>query len=115
MRVSVRDIASEYPMTLDEGAIVYERIAPALKSGQEVVLDFAGVEVFGTPFFNAAIGELTRDLTVEEVNRLLHLENLSPLGHQTIQIVLEDAREYYTDPACRAAVDAVIRKMAEEM
>jgi hypothetical protein len=102
-------------MTIEHGVRVYDRIALALKSGQEVVLDFAGVTAFLTPFFTWAIGALTRDLTVEEVNRLLHLENLSALGHQTVQLVLEDSRRYHTDPAYREAVEAALDRIAEEM
>lgn len=43
--------------------------------GEQVVLDFAGTRLFGPQFFNAAISQLLRDYSVEEVRNRLKIRN----------------------------------------
>src|SRR5262249_9208732 len=71
MRLEVRDLVGELAITLEDGQRVYDRMVPALANGQPVELDFAGVTVFAAPFFNAAVGQLLRDVRAEDVRNLL--------------------------------------------
>lgn len=48
-------------ITLDDGQQVYNAIHPELTAGHPVELDFDRVEIFASPFFNAAIGQLLKD------------------------------------------------------
>ena len=53
---------------------------PELVADREVTLDFDGVSVFASPFLNAAIGQLLKDVRPEDLNRLLRIEKLNPTG-----------------------------------
>jgi hypothetical protein len=46
-------------ITLDDGQSIYERIKPELAAGHEVALDFDGVSVFASPFFNQRPAKLS--------------------------------------------------------
>ena len=115
MRVLVRDlIGSEDAITLDDGQMVYDRIHPALAAGQTVELDFAGVNVFAFPFFNASVGQLLRDLEPDDLNRLLSVSNLGPVGDMVLRRVIQNAKRYHRDPDYHKAIDQVLETMSGE-
>src|SRR5882672_7658823 len=114
MRLTVRDVVGENAITLEDGQGVFDRIAPVLVSGQPVELDFAGVTVFASPFFNAAIGQLLKDLKPDDLNRLLHVLNLVPAGLDVVRQVIQNAKEYYSMPNYREAQQKVLETLAEE-
>lgn len=115
MQVIVRDlIGFEDAITMDDGQRLYDLIHPELTAGRPVELDFAGVEVFASPFFNASIGQLLRDLEPADLNRLLRIANLRPVGAETLRLVIDNSKRYYRDPDYRKAVDQALETMAEE-
>lgn len=114
MKLPVLSITGEDAITLEDGQAVYDRVVPALGRGETVELDFAGVNVFSSPFFNAAVGQLLKDFSAAELNRLLTVSNLNALGHDVWRQVTQNAKRYYNEPNYRAAVDKVLQAMAEE-
>ena len=73
MKCLVHVTIGEDAITLDDGQSIYQQIKPELLAGHEVELDFDGVSVFAAPFFNAAIGQLLKDLRPEDLNRSLRV------------------------------------------
>jgi len=115
MHVNVRDlIGFQDAITLDDGQKLFDLIHAELMAGKPVELDFSGVEVFASPFFNAAFGQLLRDLEPEDLNRLVRITNLRPVGQETLRLVLQNAKSYYRDPDHRRAVDRALEALAEE-
>ena len=112
--VKVHELVGENAITLDDGQAVYDRIAPALKDHQPVEVDFSEVEVFASPFFNSAAGQLLNDISPEELNRLVKFTNLNPAGKAVLKRVIENAKQYYASPDYRAAQEEALKKLAEE-
>ena len=110
----ILDLVGEDCITIEDGEKVYDLIHPELKVCRPVELDFAGVEVFAAPFFDAAIGRLLENLAPENLNRLLKVSNLVPEEVEALKLVIEDSARYYRDPIFRQALDAVIMEQAEE-
>jgi len=108
MKISVKDIAGANCITLGDGQTLFSEIVPALKSGNTVELDFAGVRVFASPFFNAAIGQLLREFNVETLNEKLKVSNLPPNGIETFKKVVENSRDFYKSERLRNAVSATL-------
>jgi len=79
-----------------------------------VVLDFEGVTQFASPFFNFAIGQLLKDIQIEDLRRLLQIENLVNDGKLVIARVIENASHYHTDLDYRKIVDAILEQQAKE-
>lgn len=112
--VKVHELVGENAITLDDGQTVYDRIAPSLKDNKSVEVDFSDVDVFSSPFFNAAAGQLLKDSDAADLNRLVKFTNLNPAGSAVLKRVIENSKQYYASPDYRAAQEEALKKMAEE-
>ena len=70
MEINIRQDLGENCMTLKQGQSLYDAIYPQLQSGETVELDFMGVRIFASPFFNYAIGQLLRDFKSRSAKRV---------------------------------------------
>ncbi len=110
MRIKVKELIGENAMTLDDGNAIYTQIHEALIQGTLVELDFDGVKVFASPFFNAGIGQLLSDLSPDMLNTRLKFDRLSEFGARILRRVIENAKDYYGgSPDHRGAVDRIMR------
>lgn len=111
--MKIKDLIGENAMTLEDGAAVYARIHDPLVHGETVELDFDGVEVFASPFFNAGIGRLLGDLSAENLNARLKFNHLSEFGDRVLRRVIENAKEYYGASAPqRQDIDRIVHDNA---
>ena len=116
MQIRVLEVAGENAMTLDDGEAIYRLIHDPLAKGETVELDFAGVELFASPFFNAGIGHLLADLRPDTLNASLRFVHISPLGDRILRQVIENAKEYYAaTPERQQRMDEIVRRTAEGM
>ena len=114
MKCSVRELIGENAITLEDGQRIYDLIHPELKAGHLVDIDFNGVTVFASPFFNAGVGQLLKDIETKQLNDLLKVANLIPTGLNVLKRVIENSKQYYSDASHKAAVDAVVRSQSED-
>lgn len=112
MKLEIRTLVGKNCMTREDGQAVYDRIYPELVAKRPVELDFAGVEIFASPFFNFAIGQLLRDIDPNDLNNLLKISNLNPIGRPILKRVIENSKKYYSDTHYRSRVDEVIKERA---
>jgi len=113
MQINVKELVGENAMTLDDGDVIYARIHDPLTQGETVELDFDGVQVFASPFFNAGIGRLLGELTTETLNSRLKFDHLSDFGARVLRRVIENAKDYYAAPADqRRAIDRIVNDNA---
>lgn len=110
--VVVSQLIGNYGITLDDGDVLYAAIQPLLAGGYAVDLDFQGVTIFASPFFNAAIGRLLSSFSSDQLNANLNPINLSSAGTGTLRRVIENAKSYYGSPAVKDAVDRVLDERA---
>ena len=113
MRILVREIVGENAVTLDDGQNIFNQIRPELGRNGPVELDFTGVTVVSSPFFNAAIGQLLKDLPPDELDGQLKVENLITVGQDLLRGVIEGAKRYYSSPDYRAAQTRVLQELFE--
>lgn len=109
-RIPVKDFVGQNAITLDDGKIIYNLIHDSLLDGNEVELDFNGVEVFASPFFNAGIGHLLIDLNPESLNKLLKFRHLSEFGSRVMRRVIDNAKSYYfsSKPEQRTNIENIL-------
>jgi hypothetical protein len=112
MKVMIRDTVGARCMVPEDGQKIHDMIAPALKSGDDVYLDFSGVNLFASPFFNFAIGQLLNDVPVESVRRLLHLEQINDVGKLVVERVISNASAYHGNEDYQKIVDQILEKQA---
>jgi hypothetical protein len=116
--LQIKELVGENAITLEDGQKVYDLIYPELKNGQKVKLNFEGVRIFASPFMNAAIGQLLRDISAAALNELLIVDrdSITPVGLTVMRRVIENAKEYYAMPEeRRQKVDAIVNADAEEL
>ncbi len=115
MEVKIRNLIGPRCITKDDGQRVYEAIHSELKNGQTVTLDFEGAKQFASPFFNFAVGQLLKDVSVEDLRRSLRFVNLVPDGQLVVDRVIENAARYHKDVDYKKIVDSILHQQAEEL
>ncbi|MFB2839274.1 STAS-like domain-containing protein [Floridanema evergladense] len=115
MKHNIYDLIGKACMTPEEGQKVYNLIYPELMANRPVELDFAGVDIFASPFFNFAIGQLLKDISSDTLNRLLKFSHLNAIGKQVLQRVMENSQQYYSNEKIRKAIDEVVSELANSL
>jgi STAS-like domain of unknown function (DUF4325) len=110
MIYKIYDITGKMATDSESGQAVHDIILPYLQKGQAVDLDFTGVEIFATLFFNCAIGQLLANVPIEEIRTLLHTHGLSKDGQSIMEKAINYAARYYSDEKYRKAVDQVFEE-----
>ena len=112
MMIKIYEITGEYAISANAGQQIYDQIHAELLDGGQVELDFAGVRVFVSAFFNLAIGQLLKDISTDDLNRLLKLTRLNQSGTDLLKTIIANAKQYYSDAHYQQAVDTVIEEYA---
>jgi STAS-like domain of unknown function (DUF4325) len=108
MMYRIYDITGEFATDSRSGQVLYELIRPEICAGRSVDLDFAGVNIFASLFFNLGIGQLLREIHPDTLNKLLNFHDLSDDGKLILQRVIDNAKRYYADASYQSAVNAVM-------
>lgn len=111
MLIKVKELVGENAMTLADGEVIYSVIHDPLVGGITVDLDFDGVEIFASPFFNAGIARLLSDVQAESLNERLKFHHLSDFGAQVLRRSIDNAKDYFaTSPDKRDALNQAVIK-----
>lgn len=78
-------------MTEEVGLQLRKQIEACLESGEDVCLDFEGIDFFATPFFNSSIGYFVVNLKPEVFEKRISVKNLSELGEETYRHSYQNA------------------------
>jgi hypothetical protein len=114
MNLQIQRLIGPNCITIEDGLVIYEKILPELKAKRPVELDFADVKLFASPFFNAAIGQLYKDFSSDELNRLLKMRGLTANGSIVLRKVTENAKLYYSSERAKAAVQSALDEKDKE-
>ncbi|MEL6492745.1 MAG: STAS-like domain-containing protein [Cyanobacteria bacterium J06621_3] len=112
MNIKIYEITGKYAISADMGQLIYDQIHTELLNGHSVTLDFADVDVFVSAFFNLAIGQLLKDIAPNTLNQLLKIEHLTSTGQGLLKTIIDNAKQYYSDPEHQQAVDGAIETYA---
>ena len=81
-----------------DGEMVFKEIYPLVKADTPVTLSFAGIRMVITAFLNAAIGKLYRDITPEDVERLVEVVDLAEAFQPALEHSKTWSQAFYADP-----------------
>lgn len=112
--IRVVDITGPFALAGDDGQRLYDRMYAILGAAQNAQVDFYGVRVIATPFFNAAVGRLLKDVSPDELRNRILFKNLSLAAERTLALVIENAKQYYHDPGAREALDKILIEHGDE-
>lgn len=114
MKIIAREVIGTNAISMQSGQRFYGLIAGPLLRGEIVEVDFNSVELFASPFFNASIGFLIKDININELKQRLIVSNLSPVGKQLLNHVIANAIKFYEKEANADENLQIIIKNAEE-
>jgi hypothetical protein len=114
MKLNVQKLVGDVCMTCEDGEKLHAAYRTAFDARETVELDFAGTRIFVSQFFNAAVGQLLKDYSIDEVRRRLQCVNLPPAAAGPLRRSVENAERYYHDPKFREALDRVLADQAVE-
>ncbi len=115
MKIIAKNIIGKNTISMQSGQNLYEKISNPLISGEEVEIDFLDVELFASPFFNASIGYLIKDIKVTDLQQRLKIINLSKVGRQLLNHVISNAIKYYDTENKEEENMKIFIKNAEEL
>ena len=64
--------------------------------------------------FDAAIGQLLKDIAEDDLRRLLQIDHLNETGRLVVERVIENAAKYHGDKDYRKIVDDILEQQAKE-
>lgn len=114
MKLFIKNQVGPRCIIKEDGQKVYDAIHEALRNGETVTLDFAGVSQFASPFFNFAIGQLLKDIPEAGLRNLLQIEHLNETGRLVVERVIENSVKYHGDKDYRKIVDDILELQARE-
>lgn len=100
-------------ITKEDGYKIRDLLLPPLQRRQYVELDFSGIEIFASPFFNAAIGTLLENISLEDLENYLSLKNLKPVGVNIFNLVVSNSLQYYTNENFRNSLNLILNDTEE--
>lgn len=78
-------------LSIDDGEKIKKEIESILKNSEKVILDFNGISLFATPFFNACIGYYVVEFSPKGFEKKIECINLSDLGKETLKFSYDNA------------------------
>ena len=112
MIYKVRELVGDICITLSAGQSVYDLIHPVLARKERVELDFSGVQIVASPFLNASIGQLLRDVSTIDLNTYLGIKSLPSFVAPVLKQVIDNAKLYYGDVHLSEAVDETVNAIS---
>ena len=94
--ISVYELVGKNAISMQSGEKLYSKVYPIIMKGEGVELSFEGVSLYASPFFNASIGLLIKDVNVDELMQRLSVVGISDVGRDLLNHVVENAVAYYS-------------------
>ena len=91
-KLIVKDIVGPYGGTYEDGTKLYRVLYGLLKDSQQVELDFEGIELTSSSFFNGAIVNLLQEFTGKDGQLLVSFCNLTQRDEFILKRTLKAAK-----------------------
>lgn len=113
MIIKIKDLVNN-ALSVNDGIIVREELLKYLDCGEEIHLDFEGVSLFATMFFNAFVGYFIK-IGKKSFIQNLKFDNISQLGLDTFQHSYNNAVFVMQTQDAESIVDNIIKSNIENM
>ena len=93
------EVGGTAAISVDDGNTIFKKIDHAITNDVNVVLSFQNIELIIPAFLNAAIGQLYSKYNSEQLTAFLQLTNVRPEDKRLFNMVIERAKDYFSNPA----------------
>lgn len=95
--IKVYDLTGRNAISMQKGDKVYQILIQNIQNNENTLLDFQDVSLFASPFFNAAIGHLLKDITLDQLLTYIRPINLNETGKELLNLVISNALSFYSE------------------
>lgn len=113
MKLIAKEIVGEHAISMQSGQLLYANLQESILKEGKVQIDFEGVKFFASPFFNASIGYLLKDMDVTQLKERVQISNLSDVGRSLLNLVIANAINFYKNK--NDSHVSIITKNADEI
>lgn len=114
MKIMASEIVGKNAISMQSGKNLHDIICQPIVAGEKVCIDFEGVELFASPFFNASIGLLLRDISLDDLKARLEVKNISEVGRQLLNHVIANAINFFSETGKTAEALKAINKNPDD-
>tara|TARA_B110000211_G_scaffold234241_1_gene303074 strand:- start:8146 stop:8502 length:357 start_codon:yes stop_codon:yes gene_type:complete len=93
--IKVIDLVGKNAISMQSGTKLYEKIFPKLAKKEKIELSFEGVSLYASPFFNASIGLLLKDISIDELMSNMKIIEINDIGRDLLNDVIQNALTFY--------------------
>ena len=90
--IKVKDFIN-MAFSYEDGMLIRDKISEALATEQPLEIDFEGITVFTTMFFNACLGHFVFTNSIEWYEKTIKVINLNQMGIETHKHSIENAQK----------------------
>lgn len=96
--INAHDILdSSAAISSNDGDLIFEELRKALTDGEDIEVDFSGLEIIVSTFLNSAIGQLYGKFSADHVKQHLAVTGLSNEDLLKLKLVVDRAKQYFAD------------------
>jgi len=95
--IKVYELTGRNAISMQKGDKVYQILIQNIQNNENTLLDFQDVSLFASPFFNAAIGHLLKDITLDQLLTYIRPINLNETGKELLNLVISNALSFYSE------------------
>ncbi len=96
MKIDVAKVVGKTAVSRDGGLKLKSILDVEIRNGTKVELDFQGVQIYASPFFNTAVAPFLGEMKFEKFRSLVSFENISPVGKRLLNQVVHNAIDFYS-------------------
>ena len=104
--IKVFEITGRNAISMQKGDLIYKTLEQNFKNKEKVILDFDGVSLFASPFFNTSVGHLLKDISVEELLQFMEPIHLNETGKELLNLVIGNAITFYSNQKRDAHIES---------
>ena len=108
-------LKSKNAVSFQNGEKVYSLLNGLLQNKEKVILNFKGIEVYATQFFNGAIGQLLKNFTQKDLKRLIEIKNLPEEENVVLQKIIKNSERYYNDRSYQRATIHAMNELVSHL
>lgn len=110
--ISIREMVGPNAISMNSGQKIRDEILRQWDRHEKISLNFDGIDVFASPFFNASVGALLKDRSIEQLQEKLEFVSVSEHGRRLINLVIQNAIKFYSDDG---KIDAGLKRAHKDM
>jgi hypothetical protein len=113
IKIAILKLIGQNAISMQSGSKLYENISTKIFSKEDVELDFSGVDLFASPFFNASVGLLLKDVSVTDFQQKLKITHINAVGQQLLNLVIANAISFYKNKSAHFEIRHIVRQSLE--